>query len=82
MAEKFYITTSIVYANAKPHIGFAYELVFADIIARYRRGKGDNTYFLTGTDEHGAKIAKAAQKKALSIKAFVNENTDSAEPRL
>ncbi|MEK7558418.1 MAG: methionine--tRNA ligase [Patescibacteria group bacterium] len=75
MKEKFYLTTSIVYTNAAPHLGFAYELVLADIIARYKRSQGIDTYFLTGTDEHGAKIAKAAEKEGLSTKAFVNENT-------
>src|SRR4030042_5886716 len=53
--SRFYITTSIVYTNAAPHIGFALELAQADILARYRRLKTDDVYFLTGTDENGVK---------------------------
>ena len=70
---KFYITTSIAYANAKPHIGFALELTIADAIARYRRLTGHEVYFLTGTDEHGIKIYQAAQDKGLAPQAFVDE---------
>ncbi|MDO8600339.1 MAG: methionine--tRNA ligase [bacterium] len=58
--KKFYITTAIDYVNAKPHIGHALEKIQADVLARYRRLKGDEVWFLTGTDEHGAKIARAA----------------------
>jgi methionyl-tRNA synthetase len=57
---KYYLTTSIPYVNAMPHIGFAMELVQADVIARYRRQRGDDVWFLTGADEHGLKIARAA----------------------
>lgn len=60
MSNKFYITTSIAYVNAAPHIGFALESLQADVLARYRRQKGDEVFFLTGTDEHGSKIARAA----------------------
>ena len=58
--NKFYITTSIAYANAPPHIGFALESAQADALARWHRQKGEKVFFLTGTDEHGAKIARAA----------------------
>ena len=58
---KFYITTSIAYVNAPPHLGFALESVQADVWARWRCQKGDKVFFLTGTDEHGAKIARAAE---------------------
>jgi len=75
MKEKFYLTTSIVYTNAAPHIGFAYELLIADIIVRYKRLQGINTHFLTGTDEHGTKIAKAAEAKGVNTQKFVDENT-------
>lgn len=61
MKSKFYITTSIAYTNAPPHIGFALELIQADVLARYHRISGDDVFFLTGTDEHGAKIVKAAK---------------------
>jgi len=60
--KKFYITTSIAYTNALPHIGFALEVVQADVIARYRRMLNEDVLFLTGTDEHGQKVAKAAEK--------------------
>lgn len=72
MADKFYITTSIPYVNAPPHIGFALELVQADVLARYHRGLGDETYFLTGTDEHGLKIQKTAKEKDLEVKEFAD----------
>lgn len=58
--SKFYITTAIDYTNATPHIGHALEKIQADVLARYHRQLGDEVFFLTGTDEHGAKIAKAA----------------------
>ncbi len=58
--SKFYLTTPIYYINAKPHLGHAYTTIAADILARYHRLKGDDVWFLTGTDEHGDKIAEAA----------------------
>lgn len=76
-AKKFYITTSIPYANAKPHIGHALEMVQSDAIARYFRGKGREVYFLTGTDEHGDKIYRAAIKSGETPKAFVNKTSKS-----
>jgi methionyl-tRNA synthetase len=60
MAKKFYITTPIYYVNARPHIGHAYTTLACDTIARRHRMLGDDTYFLTGTDEHGQKIERAA----------------------
>ena len=54
--KKFYISTAIAYASAKPHIGNTYEIVLADVIARYKRLAGYDVYFQTGTDEHGQKI--------------------------
>jgi methionyl-tRNA synthetase len=58
MAEKkpFYLTTTIPYVNADPHIGFALEIIQADIVARYKRLMGHEVFFSTGTDEHGQKI--------------------------
>lgn len=58
--SRFYLTTSIAYVNAPPHLGFALELVQADVVARWHRQKGDDVFFLTGVDEHGAKITRAA----------------------
>jgi methionyl-tRNA synthetase len=69
---RFYITTAIVYTNASPHIGFALELVQADAIARYRRMTGDQVRFLTGTDEHGTKIMRAAQEAGMPTQQFVD----------
>jgi len=71
--KKFYITTSIAYTNAPPHIGFALESVQADVLARYHRYLGEDVFFLTGTDEHGAKICKAALGADESPKDFVDK---------
>ncbi len=65
MAKKFYITTAIDYVNDDPHIGHMYEKVVADVIARHRRRMGDDVWFLTGTDEHGQKIERAAAKEGI-----------------
>ena len=72
--KKFYITTAIFYANAQLHLGHAYELILADILARYHRSLGEKTFFLTGSDEHGDKIIRTAQKEGLTPQAFVNLN--------
>lgn len=66
--NKFYITTPIYYVNDVPHIGHAYTTIAADILARYNRLKGKDVFFLTGTDEHGQKVDKAAQEKGKSPK--------------
>ncbi len=73
MKGKFYITTAIAYTNSNPHLGFALELVEADALARYKRQKGYDVFFLTGTDEHGKKIADSAKKAGKEPKAFVDE---------
>ncbi|NOT34218.1 MAG: methionine--tRNA ligase [Candidatus Eisenbacteria bacterium] len=70
---RFYITTAIDYVNGKPHLGHAYEKVLADAIARVHRQRGDATYFLTGTDEHGQKIARNAAEAGKTPRAFVDE---------
>ncbi len=75
-SSKFYITTAIDYVNAKPHIGHALEKLQADVLARYRRIKGDDVFFLTGTDEHGATNARAAERAGKQVKDFVDENSD------
>ena len=72
MPRRFYITTAIDYVNGRPHLGHAYEKVLADALARIHRQRGDATYFLTGTDEHGQKIAAAAQEAGLEPQAFVD----------
>ena len=71
--KKFYITTSIAYTNAPPHIGFALELIQADVIARYNRSLGKDVFFLTGTDEHGLKIARKAIEAKKTPQDFTNE---------
>ena len=71
--NKFYITTSIPYANAQGHIGHALEFVQADVVARYHRAKRENVFFLTGTDEHGIKIAKAAADKGVNPQDFTDQ---------
>ena len=59
---RFYLTTPIYYVNAEPHIGHAYTTIMADIVARHRRQRGDEVFFLTGTDEHGTKVARSAEE--------------------
>lgn len=71
--KKFYITTSIAYTNAFPHIGFALESIQADVLARFNRSLGRDVFFLTGTDEHGIKVLKAAEKEKKNTEEFVNE---------
>lgn len=71
--SKFYITTSLVYTNALPHVGFAMELIQADVLARYHRLAGNDVWFLTGTDEHGMTVARAADKHGKQPEVFVDE---------
>lgn len=73
MKDKFYITTSIAYVNAPPHLGYALELVQADVLARHRRSLGEDVFFLTGTDEHGIKIAREAEKQGKAPEVFSSE---------
>jgi len=72
MSEAFYITTPIYYVNASPHIGHAYTTIVADVLARYHRMAGVETFFVTGTDEHGDKIAEAAQKAGITPKEYAD----------
>jgi methionyl-tRNA synthetase len=71
MPKTFFITTAIDYTNSPPHIGHAYEKVLADVIARYRRLKGDNVFFLTGVDQHGQKVQQSAAKAGVHPAEFV-----------
>ena len=73
--SKFYITTAIPYVNAAPHIGFALEVVQADVLARYHRLVGDDTYFLTGTDENALKNVQAAEEAGEEVETFVDRNS-------
>ena len=69
--EKFYITTAIAYASAKPHFGNTYEVIMTDAYARYKRQRGYDVFFCTGTDEHGQKIENKAKDAGLAPKAYV-----------
>ena len=73
MKEKYYISTAIAYTSGKPHIGNTYEIVLADAIARYKRFKGYDVYFQTGTDEHGLKIQQKAADKGVTPQEFVDD---------
>jgi len=77
MKEKFYITTTIPYANAPPHIGHALEFVQADVLARWNSLLGKEVFFLTGTDEHGTKNYQAAKKEGISTLDFVTGNSNA-----
>ena len=70
--KKFYITTAIAYASSKPHIGNAYDIVLADMIARYKRLNGFDVFFMTGSDEHGQKIEEKAKEAGISPKEYVD----------
>src|ERR1700709_2646137 len=62
----FYITTPIYYVNAEPHLGHAYSTMAADVLARHMRQRGEDVFFLTGTDEHGEPIEKAAEREGIT----------------
>ncbi len=72
--SKFYVATAIAYVNAPPHIGHALEFIQADVLARYHRIKGDETFFLTGTDEHGVKVFETAEEAGVPTQEFVDLN--------
>ena len=69
----FYVTTPIYYVNDKPHIGHAYTTILADVLARYNRSLDVPTFFLTGTDEHGQKVQKAAEKRGIAPKQHCDD---------
>ena len=73
MSKAFYITTPIYYVNASPHIGHAYTTIVADVLARFHRMKGADTFFVTGTDEHGDKIAEAAQSAGITPQEYADK---------
>ena len=75
MAKTFFITTAIYYTNSSPHVGHAYELVLADVIARYHRLKGEKVFFLTGVDQHGQKVQQSAAKAGVAPAEFVKRIT-------
>ncbi len=71
--KKFYVTTPIYYTNGAPHLGHAYTTIAADVIARFKKMQGYGVFFLTGTDEHGQKVEKAAKEAGKTPKQFVDE---------
>ena len=75
MAQRSFICTAIDYTNGAPHIGHAYEKVLADVIARYRRLRGDDVFFLTGVDQHGQKVQQSAEKEGVPPEQFVSDIT-------
>ncbi len=76
MSDKkpFYITTAISYVNGVPHLGHAYEAIMTDVLARFKRLDGFDVFFLTGTDEHGEKVAKTAEENAMPPREFADKN--------
>lgn len=76
MNKPFFITTAIDYVNAEPHVGHAAEKVITDVVARYHRSLGDETFFLTGSDENSLKNVQAAEKAGKSVEELVAENTE------
>ena len=72
MTRPFYVTTPIYYVNARPHLGHAYTTIITDTYSRFRRLCGDDVRFQTGTDEHGEKIAQAAEKDGCSPRAYAD----------
>ena len=77
MDKNYYITTPIYYPSAKPHMGHAYSSILADFFARFKRIQGFNVFFLTGTDEHGQKIQRAAKKQNKDPQSFCDEISEN-----
>jgi len=75
MTETFYVTTAIAYPNGEPHIGHAYEMIATDAIARWARLQGKDTFFLTGTDEHGIKMVQTAAARGISARELADRNS-------
>src|SRR5436305_8240644 len=72
----FYITTAIDYVNAQPHLGHAYEKIACDVLARHMRQRGEDVFFLTGTDEHGEPVADAAKAQGLEPQELADLNAE------
>ncbi len=79
-SQHFYITTTLPYINSEPHIGFAAEIIKADVIARYQAQRGQTVFFNTGTDEHGLKIYQKAQELGLDVQAYCDEYSAKFRP--
>ena len=76
MSKKFYITTTLPYVNAEPHIGFALEILEADAMARFHRQMGDEVFFNTGTDEHGLKIFRKAEELGITVQKYCDDKAE------
>ena len=76
MSKTFYITTPIYYPSGEPHLGHLYTTLAADTLARYHRLAGDDTFFLTGTDEHGLKMAKEAAEQNITPNVMADRYAD------
>ncbi len=72
MSMPFYVTTPIYYVNARPHLGHAYTTIVADVAARFHTMRACDVYFLTGTDEHGDKVVRAAKKENMTPRGYVD----------
>ena len=72
----FYVTTPIFYGNGSPHLGHAYSTMAADILARHMRQRGEEVFFLTGTDEHGEPIAEAAAREGVTPQELVDRTSE------
>ena len=77
--EKFFVTTPIYYVNAEPHLGHAYSTMAADVLARHHRQRGEDVFFLTGTDEHGEPVENAAKKAGVTPQELADTNAAKFE---
>ena len=72
----YYITTPIYYVNGEPHLGHVYTTVAADVLARHMRQRGEDVFFLTGTDEHGEPVAQAAEREGVTPRELADRNAE------
>src|SRR2546423_203097 len=72
----FYVTTPIYYVNGEPHLGHAYTTIAADVLARHMRQRGEDVFFLTGTDEHGEPVALAAEREGVGPRELADRNSE------
>src|SRR2546427_11985447 len=75
-AVGYYVTTPIYYVNAEPHLGHAYTTIAADVLARHMRQRGEDVFFLTGTDEHGEPVAQAAEREGVPPRELADRNAE------
>ena len=76
MAQRFYVTTPIYYVNAEPHIGHAYTTIMSDIIVRHHRQRGEDVFFLTGTDEHSSNVVRLAAEAGRTPREHADLNAE------